>query len=190
MRQIIRCFTRTKGYIEIEVEEMKIAVGSKNQTKVGAVEEVWKDADIIGISVPSGVASQPFSDEETMQGAMNRAKRAVEETKADIGFGLEGGVMKTKHGLFLCNWGALATSTGKMFVAGGARVKLPDDFLDPLEAGKELSEVMEEFVKRKDIRSHEGAIGIFTDHYVDRTALFVHVVKLLIGQYKYNEKQA
>ncbi len=174
----------------IEVNNMKVAVGSKNQTKVGAVQEVWKEVSITSVSVPSGVAAQPFSDEETMQGAINRAKRALEEKQADIGIGLEGGVMKTEHGLFMCNWGALATSAGKVFVAGGARIMLPDDFLSPLEDGKELSEVMEAFVKRKDIRSHEGAIGIFTDHYVDRTQLFVHVVKLLIGQYKYDEKQA
>ena len=36
--------------------------------------------------------------------------------------------MKTEHGLFMCNWGALATSDGKIFVAGGARITLPDDF--------------------------------------------------------------
>lgn len=169
---------------------MKVVVGSKNKTKVGAVEKVWGDATITSLSVPSGVAAQPFSDEETMQGAINRAKRALQEGEAQIGIGLEGGVMKTAHGLFMCNWGALATSDGKTFVAGGARIKLPDDFLTPLEEGKELSEVMEEFVQRKDIRSHEGAIGIFTDDYVNRTELFVHVVKLLVGQYKYDEKQA
>ena len=174
----------------MKVNEMKVVVGSKNKTKVGAVEKVWKDVTIMSLSVPSGVAAQPFTDEETMQGAINRAKRALKAEEADIGFGLEGGVMKTEYGLFMCNWGALATSAGKVFVAGGARIKLPDEFLAPLEGGKELSEVMEAFVKRKDIRSHEGAIGIFTDHYVDRTELFVHVVKLLIGQYKYDEKQA
>ncbi|RFB66027.1 DUF84 family protein [Bacillus sp. dmp5] len=169
---------------------MKVVVGSKNKTKVGAVEKVWKDAEITSLSVPSGVSAQPFSDEETMQGAINRAKRALEDGEAPIGIGLEGGVMKTEHGLFMCNWGALATSDGKVFVAGGARITLPDDFLAPLEDGKELSEVMEEFVQRKGIRSHEGAIGIFTDDYVDRTELFVHVVKLLVGQYKYDKKQA
>ncbi|MDA1604198.1 DUF84 family protein [Bacillus cereus] len=169
---------------------MKVVVGSKNKTKVGAVEKVWIDAEITSLSVPSGVANQPFTDEETMQGAVNRAKRALQEGEAQVGIGLEGGVMKTAHGLFMCNWGALATSDGRVFVAGGARIELPDDFLKPLEEGKELSEVMEEFVQRKDIRSHEGAIGIFTDDYVDRTELFVHVVKLLVGQYKYDEKQA
>ena len=39
------------------------------------------------LSVPSGVANQPFSDEETMQGAINRAKRALEEGEAPIGIG-------------------------------------------------------------------------------------------------------
>ena len=169
---------------------MKVAVGSKNQTKVGAVQQVWEAVTIVPASVPSGVAAQPFSDEETMQGAINRAKGALDKEEADIGIGLEGGVMKTEHGLFMCNWGALATREGKVFVAGGARIMLPEEFLAPLENGKELSEIMETFVKRKDIRSHEGAIGIFTDHYVDRTQLFVHVVKLLVGQYKYDEKQA
>ncbi len=110
------------------MNEMKVVVGSKNKTKVGAVEKVWKDATITSLSVPSGVAAQPFSDEETMQGAINRAKRALEEGEAQIGIGLEGGVMKTEHGLFMCNWGALATSDGKIFVAGGARITLPDDF--------------------------------------------------------------
>ena len=55
-----------------------------------------------------------LSDEETMQGAINRAKRALEEGEAPIGIGLEG-VMKTEHGLFMCNWGALATMDGKVF---------------------------------------------------------------------------
>ena len=35
---------------------MKVVVGSKNKTKVGAVEKVWKDATITSLSVPSGVS--------------------------------------------------------------------------------------------------------------------------------------
>ena len=107
---------------------MKVVVGSKNKTKVGAVEKVWKDAEITSLSVPSGVSAQPFSDEETMQGAINRAEASARGRRSSIGIGLEGGVMKTEHGLFMCNWGALATMDGKVFVAGGARITLPDDF--------------------------------------------------------------
>ncbi|HDX9590961.1 TPA: DUF84 family protein [Bacillus pseudomycoides] len=169
---------------------MKVAVGSKNKVKVNAVQQVLIEAEIMSLSVPSHVSAQPFSDEETLQGASNRAKLALAEGKADIGIGLEGGVMHTDHGLFMCNWGALATKEGKQFTAGGARMKLPDEFIQPLEEGKELSEVMEDYTKQRDIRSNEGAIGIFTNNYVDRTDLFVHVVKLLVGQYMYDRSKA
>ncbi|MEH6889253.1 DUF84 family protein [Bacillus sp. JJ864] len=169
---------------------MKVAVGSKNKVKVNAVQQVLTEAEIVSLSVPSHVSAQPFSDEETLQGASNRAKLALAEGKADIGIGLEGGVMHTNHGLFMCNWGALATKEGKLFTAGGARMKLPDEFIQPLEEGKELSEVMEDYTKQRDIRSNEGAIGIFTNNYVDRTDLFVHVVKLLVGQYMYDRSKA
>jgi inosine/xanthosine triphosphatase len=164
---------------------MKIAIGSLNKTKVGAVRNVLTDEELISVSVPSGVADQPFSDEETMRGAMNRAKNALQKTGADVAIGLEGGVVETEHGLFLCNWGALAAQSGVTLLAGGARIKLPDEFLMPLKQGKELSEVMDEYTKRKDIRSNEGAVGIFTSGYVNREEMFTHVTKLLMGQYKY-----
>ncbi|MBO9131234.1 DUF84 family protein [Bacillus sp. 165] len=166
---------------------MNIAVGSLNKTKVGAVAQAFieKSVTIIPISVPSGVSAQPFSDEETMEGALNRANAALNETGADIGVGLEGGVVETAYGLFLCNWGALAVYNGVTVVAGGARIKLPDEFLTPLKEGAELSQVMDAYTKRNDIRSNEGAVGIFTSGYINREEMFTHVAKLLVGQYKY-----
>ncbi|MFD3445273.1 DUF84 family protein [Microbacteriaceae bacterium 4G12] len=164
---------------------MKVAVGSLNKTKVGAVENIWSQEEIIPVSVASGVAVQPFSDEETIQGAINRAKNALEAANAYVGIGLEGGVVETNQGLFVCNWGALVTQSGETFLAGGARIKLPDEFLAPLRSGKELSEVMDEYTRQKDIRSNEGAIGIFTAGYVNRVDMFTHVVKILVGQYMY-----
>jgi inosine/xanthosine triphosphatase len=170
---------------------MNIAVGSLNKTKVGAVKQAFlgEKVTIIPVSVPSGVSAQPFSDEETMQGAINRSKKALEETEAEIGIGLEGGVVETEYGLFLCNWGALATHSGLTVVAGGARIKLPDEFLEPLKEGLELSEVMDAYTKRNDIRSNEGAVGIFTNGYINREEMFTHVAKLLVGQYKYQTKE-
>ncbi|WP_028399772.1 DUF84 family protein [Ectobacillus panaciterrae] len=164
---------------------MKVAIGSLNKTKIGAVRNVLTDEELLPVAVPSGVAAQPFSDEETMNGAVNRARKALEETEADIAIGLEGGVVETAHGLFLCNWGALAARSGVTLLAGGARIKLPDEFLESLKQGQELSEVMDAYTKRKDIRSNEGAIGIFTSGYVNREEMFTHVAKLLMGQYKY-----
>ncbi|MBA4493819.1 DUF84 family protein [Paenactinomyces guangxiensis] len=164
---------------------MKVAVGSKNGTKVGAVEKAFQhlNATILPVSVPSGVPDQPLSDEETIQGAMNRARNARKEMEADIGVGLEGGVVQTAHGLFLCNWGALTDRNGIQVMAGGARIKLPDEFFIPLKKGKELSFVMEQYTNQKNIGTNQGAVGIFTHGYVERQEMFLHVSKLLIGQY-------
>ncbi|MDG4656478.1 DUF84 family protein [Ectobacillus antri] len=164
---------------------MKIAIGSCNKTKVQAVKNAVQTEEVMMVDAPSGVAAQPFSDEETIEGAVNRARYALTETGADYAIGLEGGVVETNRGLFLCNWGALYTKQGETYIAGGARIPLPDEFLEPLQAGAELSEVMNAYTKRKDIRTNEGAIGIFTAGQVDREAMFTHVAKLLVGQYQY-----
>lgn len=170
---------------------MKVAVGSKNKTKVGAVENVLSamNPQIVAIDVPSGVSAQPFSDEETMKGAKNRAYRALVETDSDIGIGLEGGVMETAEGLLLCNWGALKLKDGTDLMAGGARILLPEEISEGLRKGFELSHVMDEYTSKYDVRSNEGAIGIFTNSLVQREEMFTHIVKLLFGQYLYTSQK-
>lgn len=169
---------------------MIVAVGSKNKAKIRAVENTFSDLDIkeaaiIQIDSPSGVSAQPFSDEETMKGAANRAEFCLKQVdEAEVAIGLEGGVTETPFGLFLCNWGALAERGKETLLAGGARIKLPDEIADRLWAGEELGPVMDDYSKSQGIRHNEGAIGVFTNGVVDRAAMFSHITRLLIGQYE------
>ncbi|KAB7705868.1 DUF84 family protein [Bacillus aerolatus] len=166
---------------------MKIAIGSTNGAKKLAVEKAARaaglEAELVSISVPSGVSEQPFSDEETRRGAINRAENVLFEEKADIGIGLEGGVMEAEEGLYLCNWGALAAKNHPVVTAGGARILLPQEIADRLRSGEELGPVMDHFTARKGIRQHEGAVGVFTNGLVTRDEMFLHVAKLLLGQF-------
>ena len=57
---------------------MKIAVGSTNPLKIGAVKSVaaklFPGASVEGIAVDSGVGRNPLTDAETLAGAVARAK--------------------------------------------------------------------------------------------------------------------
>lgn len=168
---------------------MIIAIGTKNKAKVGAVQKAVQphieNTIFESIDVASGVSEQPFSNEETRRGAINRAKATLQLTNADIGFGLEGGVYDLDGVMYCCNWGALATRTGEVFSCAGATFVLPEVIAQRLRLGEELGPVMDDFTNTENIRHHAGAIGIFTNGLVDRKEMFEHIVTLLIGQYLY-----
>ncbi|WP_071460423.1 DUF84 family protein [Bacillus massilinigeriensis] len=166
---------------------MNISVGTKNPAKLSAVKEAFQgyDVKITPNSVESGVSNQPMSDSETIQGAINRAEAALLLSGSDIGIGLEGGVQEIGDSLYLCNWGALVQRGERPLIAGGARVPLPKEIALRLMAGEELGPVMDDYTGKRNIRSNEGAIGVFTNNRINRTGMFIHIMELLIGQYQY-----
>lgn len=170
---------------------MNIIIGSKNPAKIQAVQNVFKDQahKVISMDIPSGVSEQPFSDEETICGAKTRALNALEKGNGDIGIGLEGGVQETSLGLMLCNWGALAVNGMEPIIAGGARLLLPEEISARLRAGGELGPVMDDYANKENVSKNEGAIGIFTNGFVNRDEMFVHIINLLVGQFEYKMKR-
>lgn len=166
---------------------MKVAIGSQNCSKVNAVKNVintYFDKVVFHeVDVPSNVSSMPFSDEETRQGAINRAVNSLKLTGADLNFGLEGGVREMDGIMYCCNWGALALNNGQVLTAAGAQFMLPEEIAKKLKEGEELGPLMDEYTNEKDTRHHLGAIGVFTANLIDRTEMFEHIVKILIGQY-------
>ncbi len=169
---------------------MVFIIGSTNAAKVTAARRVimksFPQAVVNEVDVKSGVSNQPFGDEETRLGAINRALRATGMQKNVIGIGLEGGVRMLEGQMYLCNWGALVLPDGERFTAGGAQIPLPKEIADELITGKELGPVVDAYFKASGIRHKEGAIGMFTAHAVNRDELFEHVLQLLIGQLKYS----
>lgn len=174
-------------------ERMKIAIGTKNKAKVGAVETIvsqyFTDVQFEHVDVASEVSVQPFSNEETRQGAINRARNAFIATHADISFGLEGGVEEIDGVMYCCNWGAVALKDGTMLSSAGAQFALPEKIAIELRSGRELGPVMDVYTNEQNIRHNAGAIGIFTNGLIDRKEMFEHIVKLLIGQVLFKEHQ-
>jgi len=76
---------------------MHINIGSTNKVKVEALAEIAKDypciaeAKIVAIDAASGVSDQPKTIEETINGAMQRAKNTFNDCV--YSFGIESGLM-------------------------------------------------------------------------------------------------
>ncbi|WEG16275.1 DUF84 family protein [Alkalihalophilus pseudofirmus] len=167
---------------------MKLAIGTKNPAKVHAVMDtlIREPLEFISIDAPSGVSAQPFSEEETLEGAINRAKFALSEAGSKIAVGLEGGVCETPNGIMLCNWGALTDHLGGVWIASGAKIPLPSNVERKLKEGYELGVIMSELMQDPHIRHKEGAVGVFTSGMLTRKEMFSHIVRLLYGQYQFD----
>src|SRR5436853_3980860 len=90
----------------------RVAVGSKNPVKVAAtravIVRIAPEAAIEPVSAASGVRDQPFGDEETIRGAIARARAAQKAVDADLGVGIEGGVVNMPDGsMRTCAWAAV-----------------------------------------------------------------------------------
>jgi len=150
-----------------------IAVGSTNPVKIGAVRAVFgtlaRAAVIEGVAVASTVSDQPRGDDETIRGALARAAAARETLGAELGVGIEGGVVEQLDGsMRTCAWAAIVDRAGRSGVGGSLAMPLPDRVAEMIRAGLELGHAMDRLVGEHDTKRGRGAVGILTGGVVDR----------------------
>jgi inosine/xanthosine triphosphatase len=164
---------------------MHIVVGSLNPVKIAAVSSVmlslYPQARIAGIPAASGVAVQPRSDAETRAGALNRARAVLEIAGADLGVGLEGGLIETEIGLMTCAWCAVVTADGRTGIGGGAHMMLPPAATALLDQGIELGAVMDRLTGQHNTKHADGAIGILTGGLETRETTYAHLLRLALA---------
>ncbi|AHG03149.1 hypothetical protein HALDL1_05760 [Halobacterium sp. DL1] len=161
---------------------MRVAVGSGNPVKRAAVAAALPDATVEAVTVESGVAEQPWGDDETVEGARNRAQRALGEGY-DLGVGLEGGVHQRGGQLFLVMWAA-ATDGERVELGGGPRIRLPNDVAARLRDGEELGPVMDDLLDTSGVAENQGAAGVLTDGITDRTEALRAAVAGALGPFR------
>lgn len=149
-----------------------VAVGSENPVKVGASRTVISHyapgATFASLAVASGVADQPFGDEETIRGARTRALAARESADADLGVGLEGGVVDGPGGMRTCAWCVIVHRDGRSGLGGSLSMPLPDGVAELVRAGEELGHAMDRFAATRGTKHGRGAVGILTRDRIDR----------------------
>ncbi len=172
---------------EGRIPKLTVAVGSENPVKVSAVRDVFQSAfestemEIIEKTVQSGVSDQPF-EEETITGAINRAKSAINGTDAHYGVGVEAGlffdgIAKKYLDVQYC---AIIDRSGEISIGHGAGFSYPDEVISLVLNGKEreitIGDAMKMVYGKEDIGKKEGAVGFLSRSLLNRKELTEHAV--------------
>ncbi len=155
---------------------MKIIVASLNKQKISAVEETIKDypmffeATVVGMEVSTGVSDQPKSLNETVQGAINRAKSAW--GNCDYSIGIESGVVDVPF----TKTGMMDTCVCAIYDGNEIHLGLSSAFEPPKLVAKYMHEGMNMsdatfaagLTENKKIGASEGLVGILTNGRLTR----------------------
>ena len=168
----------------------KVIVASKNPVKIQAVKRGFEKMfptqafEFVGVSVPSNVADQPLTNQETFQGAKNRANNACSEVKdADFYIGIEGGIEHIENEMQAFAW-VFIKSAGKCGKAKTGTFFLPKQVVELIKQGKELGEADDIVFQRHNSKQENGAVGILTGDVIDRTRYYVEAVILALIPFK------
>lgn len=158
------------------VYPVRIAAGSTNPAKLRAVEiaagSFLEQVAVEGVDVPSGVPDQPWGDEETAKGALNRAARARAARDADFGVGIESGVARGPfERLYVVSWAVVVGRHGASGSGGSERFPLPAEIIAGLQSGGELGPLLDGLDSFSGIDWREGAVSITTHGRRNRTEI-------------------
>ncbi|EGQ8539209.1 inosine/xanthosine triphosphatase [Vibrio parahaemolyticus] len=152
----------------------KVVIASLNPAKINAVKSAFQSAfpqqafEFVGISVPSEVADQPMTNEETHRGALNRVKNAkVEMPTADLYVGLEAGI----EGNVTFAWMVIESDTHRG-ESRSASLMLPPEVLAQLADANELGDVMDKVFGTENIKQKGGAISLLTQNQLTRSSVY------------------
>lgn len=170
--------------------EWLIVVASANPVKVAAAGEgvrrlfPGQAVRVQPVSVPSGVADQPLSDEETLVGATNRVRHAVDAyPQATFWIGIEGGVQWHGAELSAFAWVVVRAATG-LGKARSGTFFLPRAVAELVAQGLELGEADDRVFQQSNSKQAAGAIGLLTGNALNRQQLYAQAVLLALVRFK------
>lgn len=158
-----------------------VVVASSNPAKIQAVASAFAEAfptvswQVRGIAVPSGVAAQPLTSSETLQGALNRLDALQLTTQADFYVAIEAGL---DQGMTFA-W-MLVSDGHKVGRARSASLMLPDAVQQQLQQGLELGDAMDSLFGTSNIKQAGGAIGLLTQHKLTRSSVYHQALLLAL----------
>ncbi len=147
---------------------MIIAVGATNEVKMQAVEETVKTLFPEGqvLLLNMGVEDQLFDFDQVTQGANAKARQALDLQRADMGIGIENGLVKIEaSGWFDVICVAALTADGKTSIGFGAGFFIPDWVVNEI---KEKKTKLSEIISRLSAGGDQDPVGYFSNHMLTR----------------------
>jgi inosine/xanthosine triphosphatase len=169
---------------------INIVVASTNPVKIQAAAKGFQrlfpgsELNVVAADVPSGVAHQPMSDEETLRGALNRSANAqAAHPNADYWIGIEGGIQPIGVEMMAFAW--IVVLSPEMLGKGRTGTFfLPPAVAELIRQGKELGEADDVVFGRTNSKQENGAVGLLTDNVIDRAQLYEQAVILALIPFK------
>lgn len=167
----------------------RVVVASQNPVKIEAVRigfakmfpnEVF---DFQGMSVPSGVSSQPIGEKETLTGAKNRVKN-ISHIISDYWVGIEGGSKHVGQGMETFAWVVIKSKNKYLSKGRTASFFLPKKVVELINQGKELGEADDIVFGRTNSKQSNGAVGLLTDDILTRSTYYETAVILALIPFK------
>ena len=166
---------------------MKIVVCSKNKAKNKAVENVIKDFfedyEIISLDTNSGVSETPMSNEEGIEGCINRIEDAKKQEQADLYISMEGILNKVNDETFLGGWTTIYDKERDIYSYGcSAMVHVPKEIIINLSKDERLSDIVAKYYgnTEEEVRNY-GTNGMLTNGCYTRTDEFTDSVLCAIS---------
>ena len=169
---------------------MKVVIASKNPVKIAATQSGFEamfpqiSFSFEGVSVASNVNDQPMSDEETWQGAKNRAENARKlRPQADFWVGIEGGVTGHHDKMEAFAWMFILGKHGQ----GSAKTcsfLLPPEICQLIKKGYELGEADDKVFGTANSKQKGGAVGLLTEGVIIRQTLYQPAIILALIPFK------
>jgi inosine/xanthosine triphosphatase len=170
---------------------MKVVVASTNPVKISTTEigfaKMFPETifEVSGVSAQSGVSDQPMSEEETLQGAMNRAENVSKfVTDADYWVGIEGGLKEVGGEMESFAWIVVKSKDGKLGKGKTGSFFQPAKVAKLIRQGVELGDADDKVYGLKNSKQANGSVGILTGDVLTRTSFYEPAVILALIPFK------
>lgn len=168
---------------------MKIAIGSRNPFKIAAARQaftaIWpsQELEMVATSVPSGVSDQPLTTDETIRGAINRAKTVKVALRPDYAVGIEAGLTKIEDKWFVDGWVAVINQKGDIGLGGAPAMEATPGVMKLIKSGHEIGQACKVLFGEDETLNHHGYYGLLTSNLFTATDGFCDAIIMALARF-------